>query len=180
MHRHHRHTRSLAAVRRAQRLLEPGKSVVLDTETTDLAGEIVEIAIIDATTGDVLVDTLVKPSCPISPEATAVHGITNDMVAAAPSWQDVWPTVRDALQGRHVIAYNATFDAAQLRAECHRTNLDAPWLHWSCAMRIDAAAGNRRRWRRLNGGHRALGDAIAARNVLVAAAHRTLTLGGHR
>ena len=60
---------------------------ILDTETTGLYddAEIVEISIIDEN-GGVLLDTLVKPLKPIPAEATAIHGITNEMVATAPTW----------------------------------------------------------------------------------------------
>ena len=61
--------------------------LILDAETTGLGedAEIVEITIID-TTGKPLINTLVKPSTPIPAEATAIHGITNEMVRHAPTW----------------------------------------------------------------------------------------------
>ncbi|MGA4800511.1 hypothetical protein [Streptomyces lavendulocolor] len=43
--------------RRARQLLEPGAAVVLDTETTDLYGQTIELAVVDAATGKVLQDT---------------------------------------------------------------------------------------------------------------------------
>jgi len=59
----------------------------LDTETTGLwrgdGAELVEVALMDET-GKVWVDTLVKPEKPIPSGATAVHGITDDMVKDAP------------------------------------------------------------------------------------------------
>ena len=48
-------------------LLEPGVGVILDTETTDLDGRIIEISIIDAATGTVLMDQLINPSSPAPP-----------------------------------------------------------------------------------------------------------------
>ncbi|MCW3664158.1 3'-5' exonuclease, partial [Burkholderia cenocepacia] len=58
--------------------------ILLDTETTGLdeSAEIVEIAVIDDA-GNVLLNTLVKPKHPIPNSATAIHGITNAMVATA-------------------------------------------------------------------------------------------------
>lgn len=44
-----------------EQLLEPGVGVILDTETTDLDGRIIEISIIDAATGTVLMDQLINP-----------------------------------------------------------------------------------------------------------------------
>ena len=43
-----------------EQLLEPGVGVILDTETTDLDGRIIEISIIDAVTGTVLMDQLIN------------------------------------------------------------------------------------------------------------------------
>jgi hypothetical protein len=50
----------------ARELLQPGAAVILDSETTDLPGQTVELAVIDAATGTKLMDTLVKPTEPIS------------------------------------------------------------------------------------------------------------------
>lgn len=49
-----------------EQLLEPGIGVILDTETTDLDGRIIEISIIDAATGTVLMNQLINP--PRSPD----------------------------------------------------------------------------------------------------------------
>ncbi|MGW2891812.1 hypothetical protein ACWDDN_42215 [Streptomyces griseoruber] len=52
--------------RAARELLVPDAAVILDTETTSLDGQTVEIAVIDAATGKKLMNTLVKPTEPIS------------------------------------------------------------------------------------------------------------------
>ncbi|ECA8972954.1 3'-5' exonuclease [Salmonella enterica subsp. enterica serovar Omuna] len=89
--------------------------VVLDTETTGLRGidEIVEISVIDAA-GHTVLDTLVRPSCEIPIEATKIHGITDEMVAGAPTWLDIHDQVIEALTGRVVVIYNAAFDVRLL------------------------------------------------------------------
>ncbi|MBV1843225.1 3'-5' exonuclease [Photobacterium ganghwense] len=85
--------------------------VILDTETTGLddQAEICEISIIDAS-GAVLLDTLVKPLRPIPAEVIAIHGITNDMVADAPTWAEIYQDVLALLAGRCVVIYNASYD----------------------------------------------------------------------
>lgn len=45
----------------AQQMLEPGIACILDCETTDLDGAIIELAIIDAATGNTLFDSLIDP-----------------------------------------------------------------------------------------------------------------------
>jgi DNA polymerase III epsilon subunit-like protein len=71
----------------AQKILaNPDAYAILDTETTGLEynSRIVEIAVTTAD-GEVLLDTLVNPGEPIPADATAIHKITDEMVANAPS-----------------------------------------------------------------------------------------------
>jgi DNA polymerase III epsilon subunit-like protein len=85
--------------------------LILDTETTGLGedAEIVEVTIID-TAGRVLLNTLVKPRSVIPASATAIHGITNEMVKTAPSWPHVCRSLYDIISGRKVVIYNSDFD----------------------------------------------------------------------
>ncbi|WP_162871171.1 3'-5' exonuclease, partial [Klebsiella pneumoniae] len=61
--------------------------VIIDTETTGLKDfdEIIEITIINMR-GEILLNSLVKPSRLIPPGVTEINNITNEMVADAPSW----------------------------------------------------------------------------------------------
>ncbi|AHD07457.1 3'-5' exonuclease [Paenibacillus larvae] len=87
------------------------KYLILDTETTGIEydSEIVDIAIIDLDK-NLIFASLVKPICPIPEEATMIHGITNEMVADAPSWLEVWAQVQKLLSGKTLLIYNADFD----------------------------------------------------------------------
>lgn len=101
--------------------------IVLDTETTGLDNdaEIVEIAIIDSW-GTPLLNTLVKPKTPITPEVTAINGITNEMLKDAPCWEVIRPLVKtifedncfdlpqDKSEFHKAYAYNAKFDQRML------------------------------------------------------------------
>lgn len=148
-------------------LLEPGAAVILDTETTDLGGRIIEIAVIDAASGVPLVDTLVDPQGePINPQAQAVHGITCEQLVGAPTFGQIWAELDRSCVGRVVLAWNAPFDQAEVEAECQRNDLPAPGWAWQCLMRMDAAL-HHTSWRKLRGGHRALGDVRAARSRLI-------------
>ncbi|OLO25478.1 DNA polymerase III subunit epsilon [Streptomyces sp. MNU77] len=97
--------------REARTLLKPGRAVILDTETTDLYGRTIEIAVIDAATGKKLMDTLVSPGdAEISDRARWVHGITDEMVADKRPFEKILPRLRKVTKGRIVCAYNAEFD----------------------------------------------------------------------
>lgn len=144
-------------------------AVVLDTETTDLFGAVVEIAVVDAS-GKVLLDTLVRPGVAISAEAHRIHGIGEADVAAAPSWIEVWPRVLDVTAGKSVLAYHAAYDAQVINAECERYELDPHHLGqqdtWGCLMQARCDYLDLDHRIALGGGHRACGDAQAARAVL--------------
>ena len=171
-------TEAGAALRWARAMRAPGTAVILATETTDLDGVLVEVAVIDAATGDTLLDTLVRPDTPISDGARWVHGLADADVAHAPPLAEVLPRLLAVTTNRTVIAYNADFDSARITAHARRDGLDPAHLAdpdtWACLMRrrSDWAL----RWRRLplGGGHRALGDCRTAHDLL-----RAMT-GPHR
>ncbi|WP_407219101.1 exonuclease domain-containing protein [Enterobacter hormaechei] len=100
--------------------------VVIDTETTGLGedAEIIEIAIINMR-GEVLLDTLVKPTQPIPPEVTEINHITNEMVANAPAWRDVFQIVLMIISGHKWLAWNSGFDARMLDQTCLYTGIYA-------------------------------------------------------
>jgi DNA polymerase III epsilon subunit-like protein len=118
-----------AAAGWARRVLDDSDCVVLDTETTGLhdGARIVEIAVLSVD-GTVLLDSLVNPGVPIPAEATAVHGITDDMVSAAPTFSDLLVPLTGALLNRKVIVYNRDFDKRRLAVELHR-HYAARWVN---------------------------------------------------
>ena len=150
------------AAQQARRWLE-SQPVFLDTETTGLndQAEIVEISILDHA-GEVLLDTLVRPRRSIPPDAVRIHGIRNDMVAAAPTWLEVWPQVEASLQGRMVGIYNADFDLRMLR-QTHRMNglpWRAPEMQPFCIMRLYSDYRGTNRFISLEDAGRQLGIAL--------------------
>lgn len=166
--------------------------LILDTETTGLGddAEIVEISIIDCQ-GDVLVNTLVKPSRPIPAEATAIHGITDEMVAGAPTWCfTLIHMVAPAIAGREVVIYNADYDVRLLNQSCTMNRLPIPQLGIKahCAMLAYAEFYGQKsdrggyKWQKLTAAaeqqgvtsegvaHRALADCLTTLSVIHAMA----------
>ena len=130
------HTRDKEAAQRwARTLLARTDWVVLDTETTGLDGrdEVVQIAIV-APDGKVLMDTLIRPQDHIPARATAIHGITDDRVANAPSFAEIFPRLAAILEGKIVICYNAAFDSRLLRQTAARNKTGWLTVEWDCAM----------------------------------------------
>ncbi|GGM79318.1 hypothetical protein GCM10012275_57360 [Longimycelium tulufanense] len=167
------HSAAGAAIRFARAMLEPGRAVILDTETTDLYGAVCEIAVIDASTGKTLLNTLVNPGVPIQPGAYAVHGITDEEVTApgVPTWPAVYKRVLRVTKGRTILAYHADYDRSVVARDCERysirrTRLADPRL-WADVMVPRSDHARSRRWLPNGGGHRALGDARQTRHHLL-------------
>ncbi len=79
--------------------------VVLDTETTGLGcdDKIICVAIV-AAHGEMHFHSPVRPTVPIHPKALAVNGLTDEMVADAAAFADVYPRLVETLTGEHVLA----------------------------------------------------------------------------
>jgi DNA polymerase III epsilon subunit-like protein len=159
-------------IRQARACLEPGAAVICDFETTDLGGVGIELAVIDAAAGAVLLNTLISPDgVRVEDGARAVHGITDDELADAPRWRDVFPAFLAAVEGKMILAYNAQFDSSTVAITHEHAGLPAgqlpPRRQWWCLMEALSAWRRVGRWSPLGGSHRALGDAQAARQVLL-------------
>jgi DNA polymerase III subunit epsilon len=157
----------------ASSVLADPLAVILDTETTGLEGEIVEISIIRPA-GLILLNTLIKPKEPIPANATAIHGIDNEMVKDAPGFSEVYPEIKRIVEAAsRVIIYNASFDTGILAWDCSRCELPRLKFKSDCAMEWYAAwYGDWNdyyksfRWQKLAGGHRALGDCLATLELI--------------
>lgn len=101
--------------------------VILDTETTGLgdSDQIVQLAVISSS-GDILIDTLIKPSCPIGEGAIRVHGIGEQMVINAPTFDQVYPDFVQVVSQKRIVVYNAPYDQ-RLLMQSTRDN-DRRWF----------------------------------------------------
>lgn len=109
-------------------LLEAPLAIV-DLETTGahpLHDRVTEVAVIEVDKGEVSGEwsTLVNPECAIPAAIQALTGITNDMVAGAPTFGRLAQSLRERLEGRVLVAHNARFDYGFLRQEFARAGLE--------------------------------------------------------
>ncbi len=92
-----------------------GFFTVVDVETTGLTAsrdEIIEVAAIrfEEWIPVCKFETFIKPKKEITPEITDINGITNDMVANAPSIQAVIPALSDFIGKSAIVGHNLLFD----------------------------------------------------------------------
>ena len=101
--------------------------VIFDFETTGLnpygGDRIIEISAVRVINHEVADEysTLVNPEMPISPEATMVNGITDDMVENAPGMKEALSGFVDFIGDDILVGHNIkSFDMNFLKTECMR------------------------------------------------------------
>ncbi|MDQ1696585.1 MAG: polymerase subunit epsilon, partial [Frankiaceae bacterium] len=104
--------------------------VVVDLETTGgspNSAAITEIGAVKVQGGQLLGEfqTLVNPMTDIPPFIAVLTGITDAMVATAPTLRAALPAFLEWARGSVLVAHNAPFDLGFLRAGC--VPLDLPW-----------------------------------------------------
>jgi DNA polymerase-3 subunit epsilon len=158
----------------------PLRVIYYDTETTGLKADrdrIIEIAAYDPAL-DRTFESFINPGCPIPAEATAIHRITDAMVAEAPDFSQVAADFIEFCSGDVVLVAhnNDTFDIHFLRHEFRRSNLQMPeWkfmdsLKWARRYRPDLPRHTLQFLREIygipaNNAHRALDDVIVLYKV---------------
>ncbi|PPK93762.1 hypothetical protein CLV92_10938 [Kineococcus xinjiangensis] len=95
------------ARRWALRAAAPGAAVVLDAAATGPDGLAVELAVVDAATGDVLLDTLLDPHAPVTGDPATTHGLCDTDLTGAPPLAEVLPALLRVTDGRPVVAADA-------------------------------------------------------------------------
>lgn len=157
------------------------RPIFYDTETTGIRAEkdfIIEIAAYDPV-NDISFEKLIKPAIPIPPDATAIHHITDEMVASCPAFDVVGQEFIDFCSGDVIlIAHNNdAFDVHFLRSEFSRHQMAMPpsWrfldsLKWARRYRSDLPRHTLQFLRECygieaNNAHRALDDVIVLHKV---------------
>ncbi len=157
--------------------------LVLDTETTGLdvaRDRVISIGALRLVGGRLYrttsFDRLVNPGTTIPPRSTAIHGITDSMVADAASFAEVYAALENVRAGTVVVGHQIAFDLAMLREECARNScswveprsLDTLLLVVSLlpglsGASLDAVAGEL--GVSIHGRHTALGDSLVTAEI---------------
>ena len=100
--------------------------IVLDTETTGLdytKERIVEFAAVRLENGKIKDEfqTLINPQQHIRKSSIAIHGITEDMVADAPTEAEAMPKILEFIGDYPIVAHNCIFDYSFLNEASLRT-----------------------------------------------------------
>ncbi|MEX0333321.1 PolC-type DNA polymerase III [Vibrio tubiashii] len=137
--------------------------IVLDFETTGLSPNMgdraIEIGAVKLVNGEV-VDTfqqLMNPGFRVSSFIEGYTGITNNMLADAPSCEEVMAEFCDFIADDNLVAHNASFDKRFLDGELERLGLSYQG-HFACSLLVS---------RRLNQeapSHK-LGDLVRFKNI---------------
>lgn len=121
--------------------LEDLPCLVLDSETTGLDVRIARLLSVGAVRSHgwrlyphANIDCLVNPDVSIPRQSTAVHGISDAMVEAAPRFPEIWPTLKDMMAGVVTVGYSIGFDLTILKSECDRYGVP-----WCTPLALDAA-----------------------------------------
>jgi DNA polymerase-3 subunit epsilon len=103
------------------------REIVLDTETTGLDArkgdrliEIGAIELMDRIPTGVEFHRYLNPDRVVSPEAIAVHGITNELLVDKPRFADVVDEFLAFIGETQLVIHNATFDIGFINAELER------------------------------------------------------------
>ena len=124
--------------------------------------------------------SLIDPQVPFQRYCTYIHGITEGVVKGMPTFSDIYPAVYKLLNNQVVVAHNAPFDIAVLRASCESRGLEMPKCDPFCSVEMSRTAWPELPHHRLNSlaeefhlslnHHNAIGDAsVCAELVLLCA-----------
>ena len=112
--------------------------VVVDVETSGMTPSVDRVLSVAAVAidddGEVVDEfaTLLNPG--VDPGPVHVHGLTPALLAGKPRFADVAADLARVLDGRTVVAHNASFDASFLASEARRAGMAAPLERFVCTL----------------------------------------------
>lgn len=157
--------------------------IAIDTETSGqypIQDDLCEVAAVKTLAGKEVArfQALIKPRAVMSDFIIGIHGITNEMVANAPSVEKVLPDFLDFISDGVIVGHHSPFDLGFLVRDIERLGLSVPSQPALCSSLISRNAilgpENHKlqtlvKYLNLQGGqaHRALDDSIACFQLLM-------------
>jgi len=121
--------------------------------------------------------SLINPQMNFQRYCTYIHGITESAVKSAPTFSDIYPVLYRMLNSRVLVAHNAPFDVAVLKASCEARGLPMPDVDPFCSVEMSRIAWPELPHHRLNSlaeqfdldlrHHNAIGDATACAQLVL-------------
>jgi DNA polymerase III subunit epsilon len=113
---------------------------VVDVETSGSSPghhRVLSVAVVNLNSAGEVEDeftTLFNPGC--DPGPVHIHGLTPERLAGAPTFDQIAPQLTAMLQGRTMVAHNASFDHGFLASELHRARIEHLVNHRLCTMAL--------------------------------------------
>ncbi|QFF97756.1 hypothetical protein PB01_02420 [Psychrobacillus glaciei] len=113
--------------------------IAIDFETANsLRTSVCSIGIVQVKAGKIKeeIHTLINPLSEFNYYNTKIHGITEDMVMSAPTFEEFWPNFKMFVENQTIIAHNASFDISVLRASLTNFYESTPDFQYGCSYQI--------------------------------------------
>lgn len=114
--------------------------IAIDFETATMKRSACQLGIVVVKEGEIVkkINHLIKPPKNIyTQQCIAIHGITPDKTANAPTFDKVWEEVREYFESNFVVAHNLKFDLDVLYKSLDKYNLPYPiFMGESCTYEI--------------------------------------------
>ncbi|MEI4769111.1 exonuclease domain-containing protein [Psychrobacillus sp. FJAT-51614] len=113
--------------------------VAIDFETANsFRTSVCSIGIVQVKNGEIKeeIHTLINPLSEFNYYNTKIHGITEDMVISAPTFEEYWPSFKEFVDNQMIIAHNASFDISVLRASLNNFHESYPNFQYGCSYQI--------------------------------------------
>ena len=97
--------------------------------------EMIEIAVAHVA-GEIIYETLIQPLYNPIPGPSKHRRFDRGEFTAAPQWPEVWGKISSLIDGKLLIAYNASFDRRALAAMCAHYRHSSSERGWRCTMQL--------------------------------------------
>lgn len=113
--------------------------VAIDFETANsIRSSVCSIGIVKVKNGIIVeeMQTHINPLSEFHYYNTKIHGITEEMVLSAPTFEEFWPSFKGFIENQTIIAHNASFDISVLKESIKRCHESIPNFEYGCSYQI--------------------------------------------